>query len=356
MAPTIHGNRGSRSITHAGELHQVCQKGFRRAEPNGRLFPSGSKLQHMLHLKDCLKAAMSTCEANMEILGRLVEFLRESLEDPIATQYADRLHAIEALSDDLEYLVGEMESFISDIDRIRRTTREQLDLVQMRRTTVLTLFAGLYIPMSFVTSFFGMNLNQSQPWEISRTNYTYLDPDTNSIVRRNETMEKDNGNRSFSLSLYWAIAVPLTFGTILFPLLCGVFLRWSLQMVSKSRLWWRLFAALIGLLFLQASVMFGPYFPLSWICLGIFGLIFLWQLSSSILRKNWGAIGYWLVMSAILTGITCPGWLFFWDWSAATLFWLYAGPIFWLLLGLGWWLKPNWYYRWDEKRPKSKAL
>jgi hypothetical protein len=52
---------------------------------------------------------------------------------------------------DLDYLQEEITSSLRRIPSVRQDIREHLDLIQIRRTTILGILAGLYIPLSFVT-------------------------------------------------------------------------------------------------------------------------------------------------------------------------------------------------------------
>lgn len=58
----------------------------------------------------------------------------------------------------------------------------------------------------------------------------------------------EGDNQSFEIKYYWAAAVPLTFFTILFPLIAGALVRWCLQMMSRGGTWWRALFAVNSLL------------------------------------------------------------------------------------------------------------
>ncbi|KAK8236204.1 hypothetical protein IWZ00DRAFT_111772 [Phyllosticta capitalensis] len=234
---------------------------------NRRKNPTGSKLQHLLHLENCVQLARSTCNTNIRTAIRLEAYLSRVFVGTVADKHQHRLESIKDFSKDLKYFRTKLNTLASDTRTIRETTKDQLELKQHRWTTVLAIFAGLYIPMSFVSSFFGMNINQLDAETSSWTNQTYIDPNNqNRTLGVNITRTATRGgNQAFDLRTYWAVSVPLTFGTFLFPLLLGVFLRWFLQMVSKGRLWWRAITATLGLGYVLPS-----YFSWSFALPGFF--------------------------------------------------------------------------------------
>ncbi|KAK7522758.1 uncharacterized protein IWZ02DRAFT_253230 [Phyllosticta citriasiana] len=262
--------------------------GLNDLEIDGRKRPSGTKLQHLLHLEDCRRTALLTCQANTETVKRLHEYLHKNLNTSLVDEYADHLCRIKSISDDLGYFAAKLESLAKDLERIHRTTREQLDLVQLRRTTVLTFLAGLYIPMSFVSvssdirtelrrpltmcllqSFFGMNINQLDPEVSSWSNQTFIDPaDANKILGFNvtETITR-GGDQSYDLDLFWKISAPLTFGTIILPLILGGTFRWLYQSIYKTRHMWRVYVAIAAFMYVwPSSLPPDPMMVLSSLC------------------------------------------------------------------------------------------
>lgn len=95
---------------------------------------------------------------------------------------------------------------------------------------------------------------------------------------------------------------------------------------------------------------------LSMLCL--FALVFFWNFSHAAQRKDWWGMLYWLIQSTLyLLIMFLPHAFLVWQWILVCryenlyLFLCYGGGVFyWLLHGLGWWLRPQWYYRWDERR------
>ncbi|KAK8181910.1 uncharacterized protein BKA78DRAFT_53790 [Phyllosticta capitalensis] len=118
---------------------------------NRRKNPTGSKLQHLLHLENCVQLARSTCNTNIRTAIRLEAYLSRVFVGTVADKHQHRLESIKDFSKDLKYFRTKLNTLASDTRTIRETTKDQLELKQHRWTTVLAIFAGLYIPMSFVS-------------------------------------------------------------------------------------------------------------------------------------------------------------------------------------------------------------
>lgn len=61
------------------------------------------------------------------------------------------INELQMLTKDLDYLHDEIESSLQRFPGVYRDIREHLDLLQIRRTSILGILAGLYLPLSFVT-------------------------------------------------------------------------------------------------------------------------------------------------------------------------------------------------------------
>ncbi|KAK8181476.1 hypothetical protein BC567DRAFT_208084 [Phyllosticta citribraziliensis] len=194
-----------------------------RLDVDGRKYPSASKLQHVVHLEDCRRSALLACHTNNVTVDRLLGYLRGNFDISMADEHREHLQDIANFAKDLDYFAVELNRLAKETERIRQTLKELLDLMQMRRTTGLTLLAGLFIPMSFVSSFFGMNINQLDGEVSTWTNQTFIDPtDLNKTIGSNITETATRGgNQSFDLNTFWAISIPLTLGFGVLPSVGG---------------------------------------------------------------------------------------------------------------------------------------
>ncbi|KAJ5375141.1 hypothetical protein N7517_007147, partial [Penicillium concentricum] len=206
----------------------------------GRLRPSGSKMQYLRHLEDCHRAAKDCCQKNrctLQVLLNEVNFI----VGPRTDDEVSLINELKMATNDLDYLHDEVESSLQRILGVCRDIREQLDFLQIRRTSILGILAGLYLPLAFVSSFLGMNINQYTQLQPSWHNATHIDPTNpeNRTISHSEIVDS-GANQSWSLENFFEIAVPLMVGTILVPLVIGSIIRMFLQALGRGRTWWRL--------------------------------------------------------------------------------------------------------------------
>lgn len=83
----------------------------------------------------------------MQLLLDRVNLTEKTLSD----DETGLIKELEKSMKDLDYLHHEIESMLQRIPDVRRDIREHLDLLQIRRTTILSVLAGLYLPLSFVS-------------------------------------------------------------------------------------------------------------------------------------------------------------------------------------------------------------
>ncbi|CAI7602909.1 unnamed protein product [Penicillium viridicatum] len=209
----------------------------------GRLRPSGSKMQYLRHLEDCHHVAKDCSRENRRTLQVLLDQVN-MIQGPRTEDEASLINKLEIATNDLDYLHDELVSSLQRIPGVCRGIREQLDFVQIRRTTILGILAGLYLPLAFVTSFLGMNLDQVTRTQPSWRNVTLVD-ETNpeKFTISNSKIVDSGANQAWSLVNFFEIAMPLMVGTILVPLVIGSIIRAFLQALGRGRTWWRLLFA-----------------------------------------------------------------------------------------------------------------
>ncbi|KAL8764719.1 MAG: hypothetical protein Q9209_007915, partial [Squamulea sp. 1 TL-2023] len=198
----------------------------------GRKSPENEKLYFLLHFGDCCSHASSGLAQATTFLEKRLrdQFLRasqgEGLDEPLETWFGQALQDIGTLRGQL----GEIETQIS---ATRIMIKDQLDLRTGRRTALVGVLAAIYIPFAFLSSLFGMNIKdpiwgpiipQGFEHELS-DNSSALDNSTTAIAR-NQTEAitsaiSTSGAYLWSFKIYWIIAAPVTFVTILLPLVAG---------------------------------------------------------------------------------------------------------------------------------------
>ncbi|KAJ5223908.1 hypothetical protein N7468_008450 [Penicillium chermesinum] len=288
----------------------------------GRLRPSGSKLQYLRHLEDCCCVMKDCCRANKHTLQRLVDQI-DSIQGPRTREEASQLTHLRRVMDDIEYLHNEVESSLQRILVLRRELRESLDLLQTHRTGVLGILAALYLPLSFVTpqsivvsSELFRDFNTADGWN-----------DTSAAYYRKHYSSTFEGN-------------------------------------CPGRTWWRVpFAALIIGYFIALPLLMGIgplILPTLLVPFWMFVSLQLFTIFRSD-RKNWLSITYWVVNAPLpaVFSILVPA-AFADTIGLSNPARVYALPC--VLCGLHgislfvvWWWKPEFYYTWDQgRRPKPK--
>ncbi|CAI7664320.1 unnamed protein product [Penicillium glandicola] len=205
----------------------------------GCLHPSGSKMQYLRHLEDCHGVAKDCCQNNQRTLQVLLSQV-DLIQGPRTDDETSLINELKMVTKDLDYLHDEIQSSLQRIPGVCRAIREQLDLVQIRRTNILGILAGLYLPLAFVTSFLGMNLNQYTQPQPSWRNATRIDPTNPDKFTISYSKIVDSGaNQAWSLQNFFEIAMPLMAGTVLVPLVIGSVIRAVLQVLGRGRPWWK---------------------------------------------------------------------------------------------------------------------
>ncbi|CAG8015995.1 unnamed protein product [Penicillium nalgiovense] len=315
----------------------------------GRLRPSGSKMQYLRHLEDCQHAAKECCRQNRSTLQMLLD-QANVIQGPRSHYETNLINELEMVVTDLNYFHDEIESSLRRISGVCRDIREQLDIVQIRRTSILGILAGLYLPLAFVTSFLGMNLNQFTQPQPSWRNATHIDVTNPENFTISHSKIVDSGaNQAWSLQNFFEIAIPLVVGTILAPLVIGSVIRAFLRALRRGRTWWRLIFTLFVICYSTFSGIATRYFTMGLVMFAPFSLFVGLNMIMLARRKRIDWLGlivwfvstccfemalYYLVDDAVL-GIT--------------------GAVYGISFFLVWWLRPNFYYRWDQgRRPKAK--
>jgi hypothetical protein len=98
-----------------------------------------SKVQLLLHLRECHEWAAQACYRNILQISALVQPHIPAQED------------LQKQINDLEYLAGEIESHIQQMDSLRETIVCQIDLFEKRRTRIVGMLIAVYVPLAFAT-------------------------------------------------------------------------------------------------------------------------------------------------------------------------------------------------------------
>ncbi|KAL9004815.1 MAG: hypothetical protein Q9188_002380 [Gyalolechia gomerana] len=171
---------------------------------HGRVHPWRSKFQYLLHLED---QVVKSRKALLIALEDLEAWKRAEIHgvELAALPYAEWHVRVERLKKDASYLISSLDSLSERQSNIHVMLKEQLELNSGTRSLILTILASVYIPLAFVSSYFGMN-----------------------------THEITEGGL-LSAATYWKVSVPLVVASIFIPVaFSGLLVRTTLTTVYAA--------------------------------------------------------------------------------------------------------------------------
>ncbi|KAL8920429.1 MAG: hypothetical protein Q9172_004501 [Xanthocarpia lactea] len=214
----------------------------------GRKSPGNERLYFLLHFGDCCRHASSG-------LAQATSFLEErspdqssrasqgeGLNEPLETWFGQAL-------EDIGTLRGQLDEIETQILATRTMIKDQLDLRNGRRTALVGLLAASLFGMNIKDPIWGPIIPQGFEPELS-DNSSALDNSTTAIAR-NQTKAitsaiSTSGGYLWSFKIYWIIAAPITFVTILLPLIAGPTARNIVQFSYHNRAYSRIILILLG--------------------------------------------------------------------------------------------------------------
>ena len=138
-----------------------CRKEVQQMKYVGRRDPTASKFRFLAHLEDhrlIAARAVENTKSGLEELGiaidaELTHVNSTTVDTRPCKQY------VEDLGIDAAFLEQELEKAGRELASVQEMIIDHLHLVSSRRNYILTLVAAIYIPLTFVTSLFGMNMS-----------------------------------------------------------------------------------------------------------------------------------------------------------------------------------------------------
>lgn len=254
------------------------------------------------------------------------------------------------LKADLDFICNELANLENQISKLKRTLYEHQALTHDRRTFILTLLAAVFLPLSYASTFFGMNMNtttSSGPEGFSNWTDSWINnspADIQNSTRALASTIGKSGTLTYEWTTYIITAICLVL-TLPLSLTIGSILRTVYRSTAYYATYWRAFIVLPSLAFIFWSVfgkfvweMGGPPFFILWIICN--GLLVLY-LVSKVFRawKNQRRRLFWIVL---LIFTTLSG---FADWAIRKV------PMMlfpWLSFALIW-LRPYWM-RWKQEK------
>lgn len=284
-----------------------------------------------MHLEDCRKVGHDGVRHGLEILQTLSRWT-EQHQSPLTQPGLELLDPFAHIRQDLEFFNAQFQQLQVDIQKDLEMLRGHFQLAQDLTLFRLTILAGVFLPLSFVTSFFGMNMRRSGPLqdpEQSFSNYTNATITGLPVELRNQTAALINTleDNSQALTYGWPTFVGTAVGLVLIlplTLTIGAILRAIIKSITRYAIYWRIF------------MVFGPLLAFGFFVLSVWGAVFSdlfydmysysWLDEESYLNDGNGfAIVYWACNGLVLVGEL---WQTYRAWTTK------QRPIFWTTLML----------------------
>ncbi|KAL9036421.1 MAG: hypothetical protein Q9180_004312 [Flavoplaca navasiana] len=231
---------------------------------DGRASPGNEKLYYLLHISDCCRRATSELAHASSLLKKPP--VRES---PGATEDKALKAWFETALKDIDFLIGQLDDIETQVLAIRLMIKDQLDLRNGRRTALIGLLAVIYIPFAFLSSLFGMNIKDplwgpiipggllpgtsgnvtARANTTKALNHTAQANVTGMALNQTDVLVSaisSSGGYLWSFKIYWIIAAPVTFATILLPLIAGPTARYIVKFSDHNRAYSRFALSLLG--------------------------------------------------------------------------------------------------------------
>jgi hypothetical protein len=106
--------------------------------------PSVSKVQFLLHIRECDEWALRACSQNVETITK--RFHLDCREGESC-----RFDAVQAHVDDIKYLSERIKPHSTEIGALIELISNQVDLFDKRRSKTIGFFIAVYVPLAFAT-------------------------------------------------------------------------------------------------------------------------------------------------------------------------------------------------------------
>lgn len=228
-------------------------------------------------------------------------------------------HRAAELKADLTFICDELAKMEGGISGLKHTLYEHQALTHDRRNFTLTLLAAVFLPLSFTSTFFGMNINtmtSSGPKGFSNWTTSWINnspADIQNPTRALASTIGSSGTLTYSWTTYTITATCLVL-TLPLSLTIGSILRTAYRSTAYYATYWRVFAVFPSFVFIFFSI-FGLYFffPVTMLYISCNGLLCLYLFSRLFLawrsrqrRRFWTFLSVITPLSAGLDWATGP--------------------------------------------------
>ena len=299
-----------------------------------------------MHIEDCRSTAHQGVKHGLSVLHSIHGWISTQQTQTrfwdAGKSFEDRASELKA---DLDFICDELAKLKGEISVLKHTLYEHQALAHDRRNFILTLLAAVFLPLSFASTFFGMNMNtmtSPSPTVFSSWTAAWINESPAEVQNSTRALASTigtSGPLTYNWTTYIVTAVCLVL-TLPLSLTFGSILRTAYRSTAYYATYWRAFTILPGLAFMSFSI-FGdflssiPYF----ICNGLLLQYLLFRLWRA--WKSRQRIVFWQSLT-IFTSL-CLGL----DFTVTGVFPMMVFP--WLSFALAWFLP------WLKRKKQAKA-
>ena len=243
--------------------------------------PNAAKVRYLVHLEDCRSSAYKGVTHGLEVLDSVTKWA-DTLNSSQLLWDAGELFAdrFAILRTDLDFFRDNFSDIEKQVQELQQTLHDHLELAHNRRNFILSIGAAIYLPLSFATSFFGMNINTTTPASPAGfSNWTASWIANSPVDYQNSTKALVSAiGSSGTLSYPWItfmITASCLLATLPLSLAIGGILRGAYRQTMHYALYWRIIAIIPSLAFVFFSIWGYRWFESSYILYFTFNAILL---------------------------------------------------------------------------------
>ncbi|CAH0001758.1 unnamed protein product [Clonostachys byssicola] len=282
-----------------------------------RQSPSSSKMSYLNHLEDCINASHCGIVHAQEVLQALSEW-SQTVQSQLSTHAHVRdeskaLTLMVALKKDFEYFKTQLEQIKERVKEDKELLRSRSQSVQELRLFRLTILAGIFLPLSFTTSIFGMNIQSDvleglpglSQW--TKSSLQAVSPESRTTTEILASVTITSQPLSFTWKTFGITAACLLL-TLPLSLAMGAILRGLVGGVAVSAEYWRALILMIAPFFIYLTVFGNQLSFAAWVLSNtIFVLLqvgmFIRACKKQKRRKIWVAL---IIVSAMSYAVSPP--------------------------------------------------
>lgn len=266
-----------------------------------------------MHSEECLNATQNGVKHSIKVLEVIESSVRRRQTNSAriwdgGIPFPNRL---KKLREDLDYLDNQLEELKGATTEVQELLRQHFQLTQDMRLYRLTMLAAIFLPLSFATSFFGMNIST----DVSEGPSGFSDWTKDALTavadeQRNATeaiisIIGTSGNLSFEWLVFGVTAGCLLL-TLPLTLMLGYLMRAFVKWTAKLATYWLLFVIFGGYAFIVYTVIgYAFNFQVWWTFNAIVMIGAIWKTYDSWKSKQkpliWAVFLFLYVTSALLS-------------------------------------------------------